>query len=198
MARKELAPAQMKLAREILALLGFNHNPKPKTWTPGEIQRMRRASARIRRCYPNGWGKGLVRHMWPPPWRLKNVRIPGKAYFGIMKLLIEITQERKGRPRQSEKEWKKSRDRNLQTVEACLAFYDEHPEASATEVYDALGEKFGPPNTPLSRSAIRKRLGASPEAVNKKYAGKEYLSRRPWTLEKVFLKMASSGSAASK
>jgi hypothetical protein len=181
-ARKELRPAQVKLARELLTKLGVGDSaPKGGFVT---TPRMLRQRNRFRRCYPNYFD---THGRWPPRWRLKNIRISGDAYFGIIELLLDITAKRT-KPRQSEEEWNRAQDLKLQTVEACLIYYDEHPGASPAEVYEALGEKFGANrHTPLSRSAIRKRLGASPKDVNEEWTGKgdSPYKRRPWTLRKL-------------
>jgi hypothetical protein len=125
-ARKELRPAQVKLARELLTKLGVSDSaPKDGFVT---TPRMLRQRNRFRRCYPN------YRGHWPPRWKSKNIRISGDAYVGIIGLLLDITAKRT-KPRQSEEEWNRAQDLKLQTVEACLIYYDEHPGASPAEVW---------------------------------------------------------------
>ena len=103
---------------------------------------------------------------WPPATHVPNV-----TWKKILELVIEVagvsTKKRRGRPAQSKDEREESLQLRLRTINACLSYYKEHPNASSSEVYAALGKKLGPnAHTPLSRSAIRKRLGGSPTQVN--------------------------------
>src|SRR5262245_32994514 len=112
-ARKELRPAQVKLARELLTKLGFSESDPKRDFvmTP----RMLRQGERFRRCYPDFRDK----HGRWPPRLLKHIRISEDAYFGIIGLLFDITAKRT-KPRQSKEEWERAQDLKLQTVEACL------------------------------------------------------------------------------
>jgi hypothetical protein len=200
-ARKELRPEQVKLAKELLVELGFDMEAdrkprKPFTVTP----RMLRERDRLRRCHPD-WRERQARNEWPPRWKNKYKRITSHVYLQIVKLLLEITGEgrRRGRPLQSEDEWEKSQDLKLQTIETCLVYYDEHPKASPGEVYDALGKKLGPNrHTPLSRSAIRKRMGAAPEDINKQnwQTLVPAFDRRPWSLRKAIKEVVKADRKA--